>query len=160
MTNYVDCVVIAHPGGFPLDLLKTFKVGVHVINNNKLNPTTGFPEGSLVLGLRRRFAKIHFATIISHLRIDDMSFGPAKQQEAEALLAARTGQPDAVEYEFVQYKGEEAWSCAGNYKSMVLFVLGTAHGFATRPNLNLPEVKEGYEKSIEQTVNWFTKHLT
>jgi len=105
VTGYVDCVVVAHPGMFPLDLLKTIEV-----------------PSSWVCAE------------------DDFSFGPPKQQAAEAILAARKGRPGAVEYEFVQYKG-------------------TAHGFAARPNLSLPEVKEAYEKSVEQTVNWFTKHL-
>ena len=37
--------------------------------------------------------------------------------------------------------------------------LGTAHGFAARPNLEVPEVKEGYEKAFQQTVDWFKKTL-
>jgi hypothetical protein len=36
---------------------------------------------------------------------------------------------------------------------------GTAHGFAARPNLTVPEVKAGYEGALEQTVAWFTKTL-
>jgi hypothetical protein len=37
---------------------------------------------------------------------------------------------------------------------------GTAHGFAARPNLNVPEVKLAYEEAFEQTVEWFTKTLS
>ena len=37
--------------------------------------------------------------------------------------------------------------------------LGTAHGFAVRPNLTVPEVKAGYEGGLEQTVAWFKKTL-
>jgi len=37
---------------------------------------------------------------------------------------------------------------------------GTAHGFAARPNLSIPEVKEGYEGAFEQTVEWLDKKLT
>jgi len=37
--------------------------------------------------------------------------------------------------------------------------LGTAHGFAARPNLEVPEVKEAYEKAFQQTVDWFKKTL-
>jgi hypothetical protein len=36
---------------------------------------------------------------------------------------------------------------------------GTAHGFAARPNLNVPEVKSAHEEAFEQTVEWFSKML-
>ena len=36
---------------------------------------------------------------------------------------------------------------------------GTAHGFALRPNLNIPEIKTAFEGALEQTVNWFKKTL-
>ena len=36
---------------------------------------------------------------------------------------------------------------------------GTAHGFAARPNLNVPEVKLAHEEAFEQTVEWFSKTL-
>lgn len=36
---------------------------------------------------------------------------------------------------------------------------GTVHGFAARPNTQLPEIKEAFEKSLQQTVTWFKKHL-
>ena len=36
---------------------------------------------------------------------------------------------------------------------------GTAHGFASRPNLDLPEIKAAYEEAFSQTVEWFKKTL-
>ncbi|KAG8883813.1 hypothetical protein FRB97_005816 [Tulasnella sp. 331] len=36
---------------------------------------------------------------------------------------------------------------------------GTTHGFALRPNLGLPKVKEGFEKSLDQITTWFQKTL-
>ena len=36
---------------------------------------------------------------------------------------------------------------------------GTAHGFAVRPNLEVPDVKAGYEGALDQTVAWFKKTL-
>jgi carboxymethylenebutenolidase len=36
---------------------------------------------------------------------------------------------------------------------------GTTHGFATRPNLDIPEIKEAYQKAFEQVVEWFDKTL-
>jgi len=38
-------------------------------------------------------------------------------------------------------------------------LLGTTHGFASRPNMEYPEVKEGFEQAFEQTVNWFNKTI-
>ncbi|KAF7978527.1 hypothetical protein HWV62_45707 [Athelia sp. TMB] len=71
---------------------------------------------------------------------EDMSFGPALRREAEAIFRAREGKEGFVESEFVDYKG-------------------TAHGFACRPNLGLPEVKAGYEGALAQTIAWFNKTL-
>lgn len=44
--------------------------------------------------------------------------------------------------------------------SLDWFNIGTAHGFAARPNLDLPEIKEAFELAFEQTVQWFQKTLT
>jgi len=37
--------------------------------------------------------------------------------------------------------------------------VGTVHGFAARPNLEIPEVKAGFEGALDQTVQWFKKTL-
>lgn len=42
---------------------------------------------------------------------------------------------------------------------MLNLISGTVHGFATRPNLEVPVVKEAFEKSFEQTIAWFNKTL-
>ncbi|KAF7288579.1 DLH domain-containing protein [Mycena chlorophos] len=36
---------------------------------------------------------------------------------------------------------------------------GTAHGFAARPAMHIPEVKDGFEKAFQQTVEWFNKTI-
>jgi len=36
---------------------------------------------------------------------------------------------------------------------------GTVHGFACRPYLEFPEVKEAFDESINQTLKWFEKTL-
>lgn len=36
---------------------------------------------------------------------------------------------------------------------------GTVHGFAARPNLAFPEIKEAFEAALEQTSAWFKKAL-
>ncbi|KAF8991055.1 dienelactone hydrolase endo-1,3,1,4-beta-D-glucanase [Cyathus striatus] len=102
--DLVDAVVIAHPGPFSLDLLKTIAV----------------PSSWACAE-------------------EDDTFPDEKRLKCEAILASRTGE-NAVPYEFKYYKG-------------------TAHGFATRPNLTIPEVKEGYEGALNQTIEWFRKYL-
>lgn len=38
-------------------------------------------------------------------------------------------------------------------------LLDTAHGFAARPDLELPEVKTAFAGALVQTVDWFKKTL-
>ncbi|KAI0252366.1 dienelactone hydrolase endo-1,3,1,4-beta-D-glucanase [Lactifluus subvellereus] len=59
---------------------------------------------------------------------------------AQAIFKEQEDRPDHVDYEFNTWKG-------------------TAHGFAVRPNLEVPEVKTGYEGALNQTVAWFQKTL-
>ncbi|KAI0317784.1 dienelactone hydrolase endo-1-3,1,4-beta-D-glucanase [Amylostereum chailletii] len=67
---------------------------------------------------------------------DDLSFKPPAVELAKKVFSERK----AEEYEFKTYPG-------------------TAHGFAARPNLGIPEVKAGYEGALEQTIAWFKKTL-
>lgn len=106
-TDLVECVVICHPGKFP----------VSIIDDLKVPSSWACAE-------------------------DDASFIPSSRKAAEEKLAKinnlkKTG---SVEYEFKDYKG-------------------TAHGFAARPNLLLPEVKVAYEGALEQTISWFNKFI-
>jgi len=71
---------------------------------------------------------------------EDMSFKDKDIKTAESIFKEREGKPEHVDYEF------KIWN-------------GTAHGFAVRPNLEIPEVKAGYEGGLEQTVAWFKKTL-
>ncbi|KAF9465780.1 dienelactone hydrolase endo-1,3,1,4-beta-D-glucanase [Collybia nuda] len=71
---------------------------------------------------------------------EDMFFSDSLRDQAEAEFARRQGSDTFVDYEFKVYKG-------------------TTHGFATRPNLDIPEIKEAYQKAFEQTVDWFEKTL-
>ncbi|KAL1733758.1 Alpha/Beta hydrolase protein [Schizophyllum commune] len=78
---------------------------------------------------------------VSWALAEDCDYIKQKQiDNAEAIFAARKGKDNFVEYEFKVYPG-------------------TAHGFAARPNLALPAVKEGFERAFEQAVNWFQKTL-
>ncbi|KJA16308.1 hypothetical protein HYPSUDRAFT_71469 [Hypholoma sublateritium FD-334 SS-4] len=72
---------------------------------------------------------------------EDMYFPDSLRAQSEAEFAGRKDKPNFVEYEFKEYKG-------------------TAHGFASRPNLELPETKEAFEGAFEQTVEWFKKTVT
>jgi len=44
--------------------------------------------------------------------------------------------------------------CSLSYES-----IGTTHGFAARPNLAYPDVKEAYEQCLVQAIDWFKKTL-
>lgn len=37
--------------------------------------------------------------------------------------------------------------------------LGTVHGFAARPALEIPESVAGFEGALEQSIAWFKKYL-
>ncbi|KAG5646392.1 hypothetical protein DXG03_003715 [Asterophora parasitica] len=65
---------------------------------------------------------------------------PALRVQAEGVFSECKGTSSFLEYEFKDYKG-------------------TAHGFAARPNLEIPEVKEAFERAFQQTVDWFAKTL-
>ncbi|KAF9473996.1 dienelactone hydrolase endo-1,3,1,4-beta-D-glucanase [Pholiota conissans] len=71
---------------------------------------------------------------------DDMFFPDALRDQSEAEFASRKNKDNFVDYEFKIYKG-------------------TAHGFASRPNLELQEIKQAYEEAFEQTVAWFKKTI-
>jgi dienelactone hydrolase len=69
-----------------------------------------------------------------------MSFKDQDVKTAQSIFKEQEEKPDHVDYEF------NIWN-------------GTAHGFAVRPNLEVPEVKAGYEGGLDQTVAWFKKTL-
>ncbi|KAF8991051.1 dienelactone hydrolase endo-1,3,1,4-beta-D-glucanase [Cyathus striatus] len=71
---------------------------------------------------------------------EDDSFPKEKRLKVEAILEQRKDSKDPVPYEFKDYNG-------------------TVHGFATRPNLTIPEVKAGYEGAFNQAVEWFKRYL-
>ncbi|KIY64968.1 dienelactone hydrolase endo-1-3,1,4-beta-D-glucanase [Cylindrobasidium torrendii FP15055 ss-10] len=71
---------------------------------------------------------------------DDMGFNDKIRMEAEAEFAGRRGKTNEVPYEFKVYPG-------------------TTHGFAARPNLSIPEVKDAFEGVQQQIVDWLKKTL-
>ncbi|KAH0581390.1 Protein AIM2 [Termitomyces sp. J132] len=60
--------------------------------------------------------------------------------ETEAMYAARKGTDSFIDYAFKIYKG-------------------TLHGFAIRPDLTKPLVKEAYEAALVDAISWFNKTL-
>ncbi|KAF9465781.1 hypothetical protein BDZ94DRAFT_1253152 [Collybia nuda] len=70
---------------------------------------------------------------------EDMFFSDSFRNKVEAEFAQRKDGESFIDYEFQN--------------------LGTTHGFAIRPNLANPELKESYQKAFEQTVGWFNKTL-
>ncbi|KZO96042.1 dienelactone hydrolase endo-1,3,1,4-beta-D-glucanase [Calocera viscosa TUFC12733] len=76
---------------------------------------------------------------------EDFVFGPKIAEDVQARFAARSmrakaaGEPEP-EYEFKRY-------------------MGTRHGFGCRPALEVPQVKEAFERASDQTTAWFRKTL-
>ncbi|KDQ27969.1 hypothetical protein PLEOSDRAFT_1042542 [Pleurotus ostreatus PC15] len=71
---------------------------------------------------------------------EDLFFSDKLRKQSETALAARKDQAGFVEYQFIEYKG-------------------TTHGFAARPNLEVPEVKTAFEGALTQATEWFAKTL-
>ena len=92
------------------------------------------------------------------MALEDSTFPPDMKNEAEAVFTARKGKPDFVEYEFKQYMGMKI-TYSPNLWSNWDFLSGTIHGFAIRPNLAFPDVREAFEKAFEAKVEWFKKTL-
>lgn len=67
---------------------------------------------------------------------DDEWLPPAKRDNAEAALKRNKAAPSKV----ITYKG-------------------TVHGFAARPALGIPSVKEGFEGAFKEACSWFEKYL-
>jgi carboxymethylenebutenolidase len=89
---------------------------------------------------------------------DDAFWPESERNKAEAVFAARKDTDKFVDYEFKIYKGAQSLSLVilGLYE---MLIIGTAHGFASRPNLELTEIKDAHEKALEQTIAWFQKTL-
>ncbi|KAF9554172.1 dienelactone hydrolase endo-1,3,1,4-beta-D-glucanase [Agrocybe pediades] len=71
---------------------------------------------------------------------EDFNFSNELRDQCEAELASRKGKDNFVEYEFKIWKG-------------------TQHGFGSRPNMTIPEIKEAFEGAFEQAIAWFNKTL-
>ncbi|KZO96043.1 dienelactone hydrolase endo-1,3,1,4-beta-D-glucanase [Calocera viscosa TUFC12733] len=82
--------------------------------------------------------KIDFPVAFATCEEDD-SFPQPYAKEVETSFEKRE-EKSKVPYEFVYYPG-------------------TMHGFAARPALDIPVVKEAFEKVTEQTWRWFEKYL-
>jgi carboxymethylenebutenolidase len=97
--------------------------------------------------------------LLSHA--EDYTFKDKDVETAKAIFKEQEGKPNHVEYEFRTWKGKVFVLVARASARLIQSVnaLGTAHGFAVRPNLTVPEVKAGYEGGLEQTVAWFKKTL-
>ena len=89
-----------------------------------------------------------------------MSFKDKDVKTAEAIFKEQEEKPDHVDYEFRVWEGKFFFPIASaRLIQSAHSRIGTAHGFAVRPNLSVPEVKAAYEGGLEQTVAWFKKTL-
>ena len=141
-TNHLNSIVIAHPGPISDSVLKSISI-----------PTAWvYAEGSWVISWVQRKNSTH--TLVT----DDMIWTESERNKAEAVFAARKDTDKFVDYEFKVYNGAQSLALVILGLSE-MFIVGTAHGFASRPNLDLPEIKAAHEKALEQTIAWFQKTL-
>ena len=89
---------------------------------------------------------------------DDMIWTESARNKTEAVFAARKDTDNFVDYEFKVYKGAQSLALGISGLPEIL-IIGTAHGFASRPNLDLPEIKTAHKQALEQTIAWFQKTL-
>ena len=78
---------------------------------------------------------------------------------AQAIFKEQEVKSNHVDYEFIIWKGKSPFLAHQGSPRPIRLCTGTAHGFAVRPNLDVPEVKAGYEGGLDQTVAWFKKTL-
>ncbi|KAH9049982.1 dienelactone hydrolase endo-1-3,1,4-beta-D-glucanase [Lactarius hengduanensis] len=90
---------------------------------------------------------------------EDFSFKDKDVKTAQSIFKEQEEKPDHVDYEFKIWNGKSSFLAHPGSPHPVRLCAGTAHGFAVRPNLLVPEVKAGYEGGLEQTVAWFKKTL-
>ena len=140
-TNYLNSIVIAHPGHINDSVLRSISIPTAWVCAEGLWLSVGSKEDS------------------THTFVTEDAFWPESQRnKAEAVFAARKDTDKFMDYEFKVYKGAQSLALVILGLSEML-IIGTAHGFASRPNLQLPEIKAAHEKASEQTIAWFQKTL-
>lgn len=92
-------------------------------------------------------------------KVEDMSFKDKDVKTAQTIFKEQEEKPDHVDYEFKIWNGKCTFLSHQGSPHRIRLCTGTAHGFAVRPNLQVPEVKAGYEGGLDQTVAWFKKTL-
>jgi len=108
-------------------------VAYHVATTDLASSVVIAHAGRLVVQDAHNF-KVPSSWIIPE---DDEGLSDKDRDEIEAALRAKE---PALPTEWVTYAG-------------------TTHGFALRPNLGIPQIKDGFEKSLDQIASWFEKTL-
>ncbi|KAG9013777.1 hypothetical protein FRB94_000757 [Tulasnella sp. JGI-2019a] len=151
-TNLATSVVIAHAGRLTVKDAPNFQAPSSWI----------IPEGTFPLPWCDTIADLLPLSFLMPLVAlsDDEGLSEADRNEIEAALRAK--EPD-VPTEWVTYPGKlvpplSEFNPPSELVGYLCFT-GTTHGFALRPNLGIPQVKEGFEKSLDQITGWFEKTL-
>ncbi|KAJ7574570.1 dienelactone hydrolase endo-1,3,1,4-beta-D-glucanase [Mycena floridula] len=111
-------------------------VAVRLGGTDLINSVVICHPGGLSLG-QIKAIKVPAAWVCAEV---DFAFPEKQRKQSEVIFEARKGKEGFVEYEFKDYPG-------------------TAHGFAARPDLSYPEIKEAYEGACQQATDWFKKTL-
>jgi carboxymethylenebutenolidase len=104
-TDFVDTVVIAHPGGINAEHIKAIKVrpcaNMHLIPSLRMSVQV---PASWVCA-EGTFLYLVAVGNVLNAPSEDSSFKPALRNQAEEIFVARKDKPDFIDYEFKDWKG-------------------------------------------------------
>ena len=137
-TEFIHTAFICHPGGCKISEVKAIRV-----------PTSwACAEGTIQFIRYCIYTEFLRQRTFSGLTQNGCNGKQFLQGKKTKVLWNMNSKTIKVGCRHVQESTPETDKCAG-----------TAHGFAARPNLNVPEVKLAHEEAFEQTIEWFSKML-
>jgi len=161
-TDFVNTIVIAHPGGLTQAQIRAIKV------NLTLNswPSHGLTHVSLqvpsswVLAEGKTFLFSMCTTSFIIIQTTNSSKTKmSRRPEPYSRNRRRNPITLTMRSRFIMVLFSSIFFRDESTSDSGLWCLGTAHGFAVRPNLKVAEVKAGYEGALDQSVAWFVKTL-
>jgi hypothetical protein len=104
--SVLDSLIVCHPELVSEAEVKAINVGTSVLLSMVRAYRCYLPiTTSWVCAEGQRVRMKKDSLCLLHESTEDICFGPAIRNKAEALLAAREGKNNFVDYEFVDYKG-------------------------------------------------------
>jgi carboxymethylenebutenolidase len=86
---------------------------------------------------------------------EDIVFTESVKTMVKDILANKPDLPSELKTYKGTTHGERDWYLMKRNHLLTLFL----KGFAARPNMGIPEVKDAFQGAFDQTVDWFKLHL-